>query len=256
MDTKCICTHTHTLMGAFDIQYPPSRHSPAAGLQPDISPSNQAFQFIAIHIHRELKISSYRCVSGRNSRRSHPVPRYNRRYTLYTNTMGRRGENDSNKGNNIREMVYATGGKHRKRLKGPKPGVRLETPLDVLMEMDRGIALVPSLVRALRRKVRLVHRVPTKRPAAARHPPLALKVERAWVPRRDAVARQRALIGDSSNDEQRRDNLSSDQPTAFAASGGAKRKAPTWVSARMGKKISATWLPAPQGATNNNELTA
>ena len=132
-------------------------------------------------------------------------------------------------------------------------------PSMILTEIDRGLDPNIKLVRALSTLIHWVHGVSTREGptiSTTRRLPSVPKVDRTSVSGDDSFARQRPLIGDSLNDEERSDDLQSYQITMFEGRRTQGEKARTCVSARMGRNMSATWLPAPQGPTNNNELAA
>ena len=84
------------------------------------------------------------------------------------------------------------------------------------MEFERGVDPNAKLVRALSILVRRVHGVSTgKGTTAIRRLPSAPEAEGTGVSGRDTGARQRALIGDSLNDEQWSDDLPSHQTIMF-----------------------------------------
>lgn len=76
------------------------------------------------------------------------------------------------------------------------------------MEIDHGLDLDVKLVRAPSIHIHWAHGVPIRNdPTTIRCPPSAPKVDRTDISSGKAFARQRPLIDDSLNDEQRSDDL-------------------------------------------------
>jgi hypothetical protein len=84
-------------------------------------------------------------------------------------------------------------------------------------------------------------------------------MNRADAPRGDIIARQCAPVGDSEDDEEWSNDLLLPQLITIlriSARQGGVKAARTCVSARIGKKISATRLFTLHGPINNRKLTA
>ena len=106
----------------------------------------------------------------------------------------------------------------------------------------------------------LAHRtrgVPTRNGSTTvRQLPSAPCFERTETSGDESVARQGALIGDSLNDEQWSDNLSNPSLHSKLSEDHGLGKAQTWVSARMGEKVSMILFWALHGPRTNSEVTA
>ena len=91
-------------------------------------------------------------------------------------------------------------------------------PLDltILTEIDRGLDPNIKLIRAPSVSTHWVHGVLIRSdPTTTRRPPLAPKVDRTDISGGDTFARQRTLIGNSSNDEQWSNHLRPYQTNVF-----------------------------------------
>ena len=115
--------------------------------------------------------------------------------------------------------------KRKQKEKSPNPGKKSSgfkprpsklLGLTVITEFECGIHPNAMIVRALSRVIHRAHREPTgKGPTAIRRLPSAPKVERTKISGHDTGACQRALVGDSFNDEEWSDDLQLCQTIVF-----------------------------------------